>query len=102
VRMVTLQLAREPETVAAGHHDVDHREVAGLGAEQRERFFGVAGGSGVQAERPDPPRHEVAYGRFIVHDQDGAQRCHGMQNVHLEGQECCHASVGESRGNQGS
>ncbi len=74
--MVSLQLSGEPESVVAGHHHVDDRQVAVLFTQRLQRFVGAGGSLGSEAKGCDPSSHQVAYRRFIVDDEDGGQGIH--------------------------
>ena len=66
----------EPQAVVARHHHVDDGQVVVL------RRAATASASSAfdavvrpQAQRRDPPRHQIAHGRLVVDDQNGG---HGV------------------------
>ena len=73
VRVIALQLGREPEAVVPRHHHVDHGEVVVLGAQRRERFIGIRRGLRPESKRFHPARHDVAHRRFIINNEHRRQ-----------------------------
>jgi len=86
--MVPLHFVGEPEAVVSGHHHVDDREIVMVQAERRERLVGIRRSLRTQTKAGDPPGHEVADRRFIVHDEYGSERSHRYR---CQWQDDCHA-----------
>ena len=61
VRMLAVNLAREPETVASRHHHVDDREIVLLPSERLQRLDGARRGVRLEADCSHPSRHQVAH-----------------------------------------
>jgi hypothetical protein len=76
IGVIAAQLAGQPQPGFSGHHDVDHSQVGRPLVETLNRFVGAAGRADFEAERGYPARHQLAHGRFVVHDQHGPDGGH--------------------------